>query len=351
MSAIVLRPDAWPEPDRRLWNQAMDLDDDLSGPRPAARLSPFTIRNAARAYGRFLGVLAAGAPLGPEGPAARVTPETVQRFVEALRAAGGSNNTIAQYVHDLRGALRLMLPKADFGWVTSPGGVAIRALLSAEPRQVRVIDPRALLTWALDLIADRKKGPLTIARARTIRNGLIIGILATRAPRQRTITAIRIGRQLHADGAGGFMLEFAEEDIKTHRALSYPLNADLREPMRFWLEQARPLLLRGQTHDSLWVAQDGTPLGQEGLSRLVRRAAEKRFGQAFGTHVFRHCLATFVARSGTDTPGIAAVVLGSGARTVERHYNRAGQFEALRAADEVLRKEREQLRARADLGS
>ena len=351
MSAIVLRPAEWPLPDRRLWEAALNVDDDLSGPRPAARLSPFTIRNARRAYGRYLAILAEDGPLDACGPASRVTPNAVQHFVEALRAAGNGNNTIAQRLHDLRGALRLMLPKKDFGWITSPGGIAIRARLPAEPRRVSDIDPRELLAWALDLIAKGRRGPLTIARARMIRNGLIIGILATRAPRQRTITAIRIGRHLNPDGAGGFMLEFAEGDIKTHRALSYSLHAALTEPMRFWLDQARPLLLNGQGHDHLWVNQQGGPLGQEGLSRLVRRAASARFGREFGTHIFRHCLATFVARSGTATPGIAAVVLGAGAYTVARHYNRAGRIEALRAADEVLRAEREQLRARAESGS
>lgn len=332
----------WPSQDQALWHAGLMEADDLEKPLYAAQLSPMTIRNACRGYGRFLAVLAgAGLLAGSSHPVERITPPNVRLFVRVLRESGNCNNTVAQRIWELRTALRIMCPERDFRWLTSPNEASIRALLPARQRMIEIIDFRELFQWGLDLAATGMVPPLTTRRAHKVRNGLIIGILACRAPRQRTLAAPRIGKQF-IRGEDVCRFAFTSEDTKTHRRIEYPLPPQLTPVFDFYLDHARPLLLRGQTHDWLWVGQGGDRLEQIGIYGMVRHAWRERYGKARGTHIFRHCLATTVSLADMQHPAAAAAIIGASPDVVQRCYDRAQAAEAAYLIDTDFLQERQQ---------
>jgi integrase len=53
---------------------------------------------------------------------------------------------------------------------------------------------------------------------------------------------------------------------------------------------------------------------------MIRRASMAEFGEAFGTHRFRHELASALAEADPDNPGVAAAVLGISIAVAEGTY-------------------------------
>ncbi|MCW3476284.1 hypothetical protein [Limobrevibacterium gyesilva] len=225
---LVLRPEAWPEIDRRLWQAGLDPGDGLDGPAYAAGLKPITLRNAARGYGRWLAVLAALGELDPSAdPAGRVTRQRAGAYLRALRVAGNSNNTIIARFMELRMALRVMRPEADaaFAWLTAPGGRSLASRLPVDRRPIEAIDARVLAGWGRQLMDDAVSLADPRRRGMQFRNGLLIMLLALRAPRLRSIAALRLGRQVLCQG-GGARIALEVAGVKNERRLEYGVPAD-----------------------------------------------------------------------------------------------------------------------------
>jgi integrase/recombinase XerD len=343
---MVLPVEAWPARDQTLWRAGLAEGDDLEDPRYAASLSSATIHNAACGYGRFLAVEAGHCPLDASpSPAQRVTPAAVNRFMTALRAAGNGNGTITQRMWELRTAMGILEPAVDFRWLTSPGGNAIRALLPALQRPVAVHHPRELRDWGLDLIARAPLREDPLERAVQHRNGLLLAMLAVRAPRQRSLAALTLGEHVVRSG-DEYRLVFTTGDLKTQRHLEYPLPASLAPAITAYLEVHRPVLLQGARHAWFWVNKVGHRLRQGGIEGVVRRASKARFGTAFGTHRFRHSAATVALLTDPTHPGSVAAMLGASPAVVQAHYNRGERVAAAAAYQAVLAAERDRWRDR-----
>lgn len=89
-----------------------------------------------------------------------------------------------------------MCPGADFQWITAPDGADVRRLFASEGRPIRIYHPQMLYGWGLQLMERALQIRNPINRAVRYRNGLLIAVLATRAPRLRSLAAIRIGVQV-----------------------------------------------------------------------------------------------------------------------------------------------------------
>jgi hypothetical protein len=344
----VLRIPEWPEIDRELWEAGLAPRDQFDGPAYAARLRPTTIRNAACGHGRWLGVLAASGTLDPAvPPAARVTPARVRAYLAALQAAGNTNNSIVTRFFDLQAALRIMQPEEDFSWLTSPGGTPLRALLPATPRRIEPVDSAVLLAWGHDLMDDALLCRRPALRCTRYRNGLLIALLAALAPRLRSVAALRLERQVVAHGAG-YRLAFMAEDVKNRRRIEYPVPPDLVPRVDRYLTVERVELLAGRRHDWFWVNTAGERLDSRGMEGVIRRASKTRFGRAFGTHSFRHALATTAARAKSSNPGLAAAILAVSEAVVGGHYNLARQEEAAEAHIAHVEEERRRTRLLAE---
>jgi site-specific recombinase XerD len=334
----------WPDLDRKLWEAGQILQDQFDGPLYAARLKPISIRNAARSYGRWLVVLDASGEFDPAVmPAVRVTPARVRAFLAALRAQKNSNNSIVTRFFDLQAAFRIMQPEVDFSWLTSHGGVSLRSLLPAERKPIETVDSGELKALGHELMRDALSQKHPEKRCLRYRNGLLIAILASLAPRLRSVAAMTCGQHVLVHG-DGYRLVFKRRDVKNKRWIEYPIPPDLVSCARRYLEVERVELLGGKQHDWFWVNREGNKLQDIGIAGMVRRMAKARFGMVFGPHRFRHSLATTAARADPDNPGLAAAVLAVTPGVVGEHYNLAKQEHAAADFIKVVQDERRRTR-------
>ena len=195
----VLRLPDWPAPDRQLWLAGLEGGDILEGETYAAGLRPTTLRNSARGYGRWLGVLA---HLDPPAlllpPADRVTPARMRLFLKALRREGNTNNTIKARCWEMRSALRVMLPGRDYRWLNKPAGQSLEVLLPTRRKPIRLIGIAELTAWGHDLMQEGLAAQPG-RRMESFRNGLLIAILADRAPRLRSLASLRLRNPVHRE--------------------------------------------------------------------------------------------------------------------------------------------------------
>ena len=81
---------------------------------------------------------------------------------------------------------------------------------------------------------------------------------------------------------------------------------------------------------SFWIGRLGEKFGARGIEGTIRRASEAKLGKVFGTHCFRHSLATTLADIDPTTPGVAVSILGTSEGVVKEHYNKARDHDAFR---------------------
>ena len=147
---LIIPFDRFPALHRTLWTKGM-TERDRYGSRPyGATLSPYTERGARSGWGRFLATCPESER--PAAPADLVTPLAIRRFIAEMKRAGNRDNTIANRVCQVRAALGIMCPDADFLWLTSPDGNNVRSLFQSERRPIRIYHPLLLYSWGLELM-------------------------------------------------------------------------------------------------------------------------------------------------------------------------------------------------------
>lgn len=311
----------WPERDQALWREALAPMDPLLDPRPV--LAPKSLEKAGDGYGRWLGYLTYACQLNPvAGPADRVSPERVGAYLQHLRALGNRDYTIVGRAGELEMAMRMMCPDQSWAWIRRPGGVPVRSML---PMRKRSIDPPSAseaYSWGLQLMDAARSLPGPSRRCVQLRDGLMIALFASRGLRQRSMAALRLGRNLMRDG-DRWRLVLLPEDVKTRRPVEYIVPATLTPWVDRYLGHERMELLQGAAHDWLWVNWGGEPLGYRGIDKRIRWLSAKRFGTAFGPHRFRHALATSAPIEDPGTPGLAAAILGISREVLDLHYDRS----------------------------
>ncbi len=346
---------AWPTLHQELWQAGLSPDnrDDDDDPPYATRLSVATIRNAAKGWGRFLRTAENQQPgCSFLVPSSLVTPKAVRAFLAAMKAAGNCNNTIAARIWEIRTALRILCPDSPFRWLTSPGGTDVRSLFrDLVPRREKT--PRSskvLYEWGIRLMDEADRIPVPLRRALAFRNGLLIAVLASRAPRLRSVSTLRIGNHILTVSAG-YHVRFGRSDMKTPSPLEYNLPAGLTGYIERYLSEERPVLLQGADaeHNWFWVGKQGRPLRAAGIERVIRRASKKEFGEAFGPHSFRYAMGTSAPMADPQNPAVASILLGNSPAVVEKHYNLGGQVEAARTFQVSLAEERKRTAAIARL--
>jgi hypothetical protein len=256
---------------------------------------------------------------------------------------GNRGNTIANRLWQVRTALGIMCPAADFSWLTSPDGNDVRSLFQSEPRPIKIYHPRLTYYWGLQLMDQALRIGNPERRAVQYRNGLLIAILAARAPRLRSIAAVRLGLQIvrHDDR---FRFVFRKPDLKWKRSsLEYDLPAGLTPYIEHCLAIERSILLAGPDHGWFWVGLGGARLGQRGIEGMIRRQTRKRFGEAFGPHRFRHAAGTIAPMADPKRPAAVAAMLGNSKAVAEKAYNLGRQQEACRKYQDSFGQERRRL--------
>jgi hypothetical protein len=323
--------DDWPELDRAAWLRGCTADDPFNDDfRHGSALRPASQKKTREGYGRWLHFLTERGWLDPAAPPlARVTGPRLWDYFQALRAAGNAPFTIIGRFAELRMALKILAPGADVSWVVRPGGRSVYARLRKTRRHPQVPDSDVLFNWALDIMDSADTAATPYEGCRDFRDGLLLAILASRARRLGAMHGVSVGQQLVCRG-GRFRIELEADLVKTKRPDAFDLPERLIPYLRRYLDEIRPVLLRGNQDDALWINRRGTRLTAKAISHIVHNRSKARFGIGFYPHAFRHALATTAALRCPEHPGLAAAVLGISTGIVEQHYNRAGQIDASR---------------------
>jgi integrase len=176
----------------------------------------------------------------------------------------------------------------------------------------------------------------TLRKFKTYRDGLMIGLLASRQLRLRNLAGLILDRTLVQRG-DEWWIQIAGAETKTKDPIEKPWPEMLVPHLRIYLADHRSAILAlrgsraGTASDALWLSMYGPPMTDNGIyDRIVARTREG-LGQPINPHLFRDCAATSVAIDDPAHIGIASRLLGHRTgSTTERYYNQARSIEASR---------------------
>lgn len=330
----------WPFGDRAAWINAIADADPLEKPGLAAHWRPKTRHTVMTHYGLWLAWLrdAGKLDLGAQ-PAVRATREHLAGYLEDLRIRGLASITIAGRIRDLREAFRIMQPDADLSLLNK---ILTRVDAIAEPsraKRLRVVSPALLLDAAIAEMTRQQRAQdrwSSRQTAQRYRDALIVAFLATRPLRLANLTAIRLGVHMTKEDSL-YWCRFAGSETKEGLQLESPMPETLTPWFDRYLATHRPLLLRGNESQQLWITIRSTPMVENSIYCGVTHVTNRLVGRPINPHLFRDCVATFIAEEAPEQVRIIARILGhSTLRTSEDHYNQAGMLSAQKRYLEAL---------------
>lgn len=342
----------WPEADRVAWFQAIQDGGLFDEQGKAAHWSERTRYSVKYDYAGWLYWCQAQYLLDIS-IADRVTPDTVDRYIQALQNRV-SSVTVHNHLERLHRALSVMVPDTDWYWLKKIVNRLSKISVPKKNKPTRIQESLDLLQLGLDLMNQvptpllYPESPLTRKEALTLaisyRDGLIIALLAMRPIRRSNITSIEIGKQLIKIGEHWWLC-FKPDETKQNRPLEFPLPEELIVYLERYLSIYRPCFPNADKHIALWASAKGCPLKSDGLYQLIIKRTKVKFGQSVNPHLFRDCAATCIARHTPEQVGIAAQILGhANLYTTERYYNQAGSISASRVYQATIDTIREGLK-------
>jgi integrase len=318
----------WADADRRAWEDACRPGSRLKPGGAASYLAPVSRDDFARRYGAFLAFLQRNGRLDRHaGAAAQVIPTNVAAYVDQLTARVRSVTTYI-YIYHLRRAAELLAPMIDFSWLAE---VEKDLALVMEPRSKfdRLVLTERLVEAGLTLVVEAQQ-LADFVRARGIRNGLMIALLAVCPIRLKNFSTLEIGhtfKQVH----GSWWIALPGTLTKSRRPDERRVPEWLNSSIDLYLNQSRPILLRsGSTTNALWISSTtGGPMTTKNLGALVSKVTLETLGVVLSPHLFRTAAASTAAAYGGSTPHLASAILNhTDPRVTEEPYNRANSMSA-----------------------
>jgi integrase/recombinase XerD len=326
---VSVPPSEWPHGAAAAWVKAETPRSLFSAPNASADWRPATKLGVEGAY-RYWMLWSVKRQTFPAdiGFADRVTRSEIEAYVSDLRSRIG-DISISTYLAFLKMALVKMAPCRDWAWME----IAISSLKrSAVPvrRKRRLIVPmHDLVNLGLDLMAScaGDHWVASIEQAATYRDGIMIALLAMRPHRQKQFASILIGETL-IERNGSYWLKADGSETKNGEDIYDTVPEFLHDSLRFYLDQARPVLALGRhgmpletaTND-LWLTTLGSPLRAWGTYRAITARTKDHFGHPINPHLFRDCLATTMANEDPDNAKLIKFCLGHlNSAIADQHY-------------------------------
>jgi integrase len=169
-----------------------------------------------------------------------------------------------------------------------------------------------------------------LARARGIRNGLMIALLGVCPIRPKNFAALEIGdtfKEIHER----WWIALPGDITKTGRRDERCVPAWLNRCIDIYLDQSRPVLLRSGLHtNALWISSTtGRSMTTKNMGTLISKITLETLGVDVSPHLFRTAAASTAAMYGGNTPHLASALLNhTDPRVTEEHYNRASAVSA-----------------------
>jgi len=328
----------WPYADRSAWQEACRPSCRLKPGGQASYLAEVSREDFARRYGAFLGFLQRTGKLDSEaGPAAKVTAANVEDYITELQQRVRTA-TVWNCIYKLRRTAELLNPQGNYGWLLEIEG---DLALAIEPRSKfeRLVLSHHLVNAGLTLIAEAQQfAKSDLARAKGIRNGLMIVILALCVPRIKNFAALEIGRTFkQVNGSWWIVLPKSETKTKSPEERRIPQRVN--NVIALYLDQSRPVLMKaGMPTNALWISsRTGLQFTKKNLGILISKTTLQTVGVDVSPHLFRTAAATTAAIHGADTPHLASGVLGhKDPRVTEKHYILATSIQAAKAYGEII---------------
>lgn len=337
----------WPIADRLAWRSALKPQLGWRPGRALARYRPVTVTDLQKRYGYFLQFCVEHRRFDEDAAAAgHVVESLVEAYVDHI-ASMWSSVTTHMSVQKLWKLARILAPDADYAWLRD---IVLDLKFVATPESKRPFVTAEQL-WKTGVALHDEGRALLGAddrkAAKLLRDGLILGFLATHPLRAKNFAHLDLGRSIRKeDGAWWIVLD--RQETKNGRADMRAIDDVLASMLEIYLRLARPVLMkeRGAANSAdpseikgpLWFSCFGRALDEQGLHIITTTATRKAIGIAINPHAFRAAAATSAAWKGSKTPNLASAILQHGdTRITDAHYNRARTFEATQALQKMLR--------------
>jgi len=205
----------------------------------------------------------------------------------------------------------------------------------------RVVLTELIVEAGLTLIAEAETAEkLTkLTRARMVRNGLMLALLAAYPMRRKNFAALEIGRSIVKQDGTWWILLTAWE-TKEKRADERPIECYIGNAIDKYLQTYRPILGRGKSAtNALWLAETGEAIAESYIGELITETARLTLGVPVNPHIFRTAAATTSAIHAGDMPHLGSAVLHHTHPTATlENYNRASCISAGRAYRDVIQR-------------
>jgi integrase len=329
----------WPAADRKAWETACRPAVRLQRGGAAAHMKEVTQKDLAKRYGGFLGFLARTDRLDANAaPAELVTSDNVAAYVGEL-AIRVSSVTVYGSIQKLRRVVQLIAPGREIGWLIElERDLAVD--MRPRPKWDRIVGSDELVKAGLALVAE---GELALhlpklTRARMVRDGLMVALLACCPIRLKNYADLEIGKSfVNLEGVWWILLPGSA--TKEGRPDERPVPEFLFDTIQRYLEDYRPILARGNDKTAaLWLAMNGGAMRYSYAGELITKTTYLTLGVKVSPHLFRACGATTGAIHAGENPHLASALLHHRHPTVAtENYNRATSLNAAKALAAVTR--------------
>jgi integrase len=205
-----------------------------------------------------------------------------------------------------------------------------------EPRSKfdRLVLSGRLVEAGLTLVAEAQTfAKNDLARARGVRNGLMIALLAFCPIRLKNFAALEVGhtfKEVH----GSWWIALPSITTKSRRPDERRVPEWLNSSIDAYLNQSRPALFGSRPPtNALWISsRTGLRMTTKNLGTLISKITLKVVGVDVSPHLFRTAAASTAAAYGGNTPHLANALLNhTDSRVTEEYYNRATSMSAAAA--------------------
>jgi integrase len=323
----------WPKADQEAWGNACQPGMRLRPGGAANHLAEVSRATYVQRYGAFLHFLERTDRLDwHDLPAGHVTEENVKAYFGSLQNRVSSVTTW-NCISKLRCAAKLIAPNHDFSWLSEIEN-DLALIMEPSPKFDRLVLANVLAEAGLTLVAEAEQFSKTdLKRAKGMRNGLMIALLALCPIRLKNFAALELGSTVR-DIDGAWWIILPPGKTKSGRPDERQIPDFLKGAMDHYVSRDRQILARGNTTASaLWLsATSGKPMTYKNVGILVSKVTHETVGVDVSPHLFRTAGASTAAIYSGETPHLSSAILGhTDRRITEEHYNRASSMSAAQA--------------------
>jgi site-specific recombinase XerD len=321
----------WPAADQRVWEEACRPGLRLEPGGIASRCAEASLKDFAGRYGAYLGSLQRRRALDPKARAAsQVTRSNVKAYIAELKAREVSSVTIWNCIYKLRRTAQLLDPKHDFRWLIE---MESEAALVMTPRSKfdRLVLSNRLVEAGLTLITKAETYVKSrFNRARGIRNGLMIVLLALTQIRLKNFVTLEVGSTFK-EVDGSWWVSVPGGSTKNKRWIEKRIPIAFNRAIELYLKETRPILMKSSSSDnSLWISlRTGQRFTYKNLGSLISKITFRTIGVDVSPHLFRTAAASTAAMKLPQHPFLSGALLGhADPRIADEHYKRVTSMNA-----------------------